>query len=78
MIIIHDVPKISGKTGHVAQNMIVTQPVDSKNLNNDENKRNLNKNLTGKTGHVAPIVIVTQPAAEARKQTRELLDPPYR
>ena len=71
-------PKISGKTGHVAQIMIVTQPVNSKNLSNDENKMNLNKNLTGKTGHVAPIVIVTQPAAEARKPTRELLDPPYR
>ena len=41
---------------------------------------NLNKDLkiSGKTGHVAPIVIVTQPAAEARKPTRELLDPPYR
>ena len=29
---------LTGKTGHVAPIVIVTQPVQSKNLNNDENK----------------------------------------
>ena len=61
LIIIHDVPKISGKTGHVAPIVIVTQPVNFKIQMIIKTKTNLNKRFRNirenmPCRHVAQII----------------------